>query len=373
MSERFHSMHRVFIVTILWICIHSMDSVAQQVPKKTFQATTFDVGYLEYLPADYHTNTDKKYPLLIFLHGGGQSGNGTPESLERVKDWGPPRLIHEGHNMCFTVNGVKECFIVLSPQLAANNAYNWAFVVSLLFEHIEIGPDNYRVDPDRIYLTGLSRGGMGVYQFAGSPLNVPNRLAAIAPIAAWSENGTEGCIISGRKIPLWAFHGLEDTVVPYAMGSQAFHSVSDCADPAPEAEMIFTTYKDDGKYHDSWLPAYDTGNTYHSPNLYQWFLLQSKAANPGDVTAIGESSKVFPDHQFSVSPNPARDQVALTFGSDRYQNFFIAIVDLNGKNLIEINASDKPIDISALPNGAYIMEARSIRGHVIRERLIVLK
>jgi predicted peptidase len=74
------------------------------------------MGYLEYLPPGYE-ESQEKYPVLIFLHGGGEGGNGSPEQLEKVKAWGPPRLIELGHKMCFTVDDKQECFIVISPQI----------------------------------------------------------------------------------------------------------------------------------------------------------------------------------------------------------------------------------------------------------------
>ena len=344
---------------------------AQQVAKKTFQPTTFDIGYLEYLPPGYN-DTDKEYPLLIFLHGGGQSGNGTPESLERVKDWGPPRLIQEGHNMCFEVNGTEECFIVLSPQYVANDAYAWPFIVSLLLEHIALGPDQYRVDTDRIYLTGLSRGGMGVYQFAASHLNEPNSLAAIAPIAAWTDEDDIGCIISQRRLPVWSFHGLEDTVVPYNMGWAAFSMIFNCKNPFPNAELNFTTYDDYGKYHDSWLPAYDTSNLYHSPNLYQWLLLQSKSANELPVTGI-ERVGSHHDEMFSLHPNPTDRYVSVTFKKLEHKELKITVLNTQGKEIFRTLDPHDDIDLSGVPSGVYFVLVRSADGNSSSRRLVVIR
>src|SRR5262249_16491424 len=161
--------------------------------------------YLEYLPPGYATATSN-FPVIIFLHGSGEAGNGSPEELERVASWGPPSLIKNGHDMCFEVNGVKECFVVISPQMS-NASYGWDYIVAGVIDHLLNGPDNYKVDPNRIYLTGLSLGGGGVYNVASSLRNRPNKIAAIAPMAGYSESFDDGCVISARKIPIWAFHG----------------------------------------------------------------------------------------------------------------------------------------------------------------------
>ena len=76
--------------------------------QQTARMTPNNTGYLEYLPSDYSTNPTKKYPLLIFLHGSNETGNGSPVDLEKVKTNGPPQLIQSGSTMCFNVNGTTE-------------------------------------------------------------------------------------------------------------------------------------------------------------------------------------------------------------------------------------------------------------------------
>jgi hypothetical protein len=111
----------------------------------------------------------------------------------------------------------------------------------------------------------------------------------------------DGCKIAQRKIPVWAFHGKLDTVIPYSEGVIAFSEILSCTTPAPEAELIFTTYDD--RYHDSWIPVYDTGHTYHEPNLYEW-LLRQRRADPGVATTVNDGElmivRVFPKSYFRV-------------------------------------------------------------------------
>jgi predicted peptidase len=334
---------------------------AQQTARYTYHVTDYPIGYLEYLPPNYDTGPEK-FPLLIFLHGGSESGNGTQESLERVKAWGPPALIENGHDMCFTVNGEEQCFIVLSPQLYPN-IYTWPYTVWQLMDHVLNGPIDYKIDPDRIYLTGLSRGGLGVYQYTASVFNNSNKLAAIAPIAAWSEDGDEGCRISARKIPVWAFHGELDTVIPYGWGRAAFNSIKYCNNPSPVSEMIFTAYSD--RYHDSWIPAYDTTHLYNTPNLFEWLLMQKR---PEVVTSIHEATV---DEISSIYPNPAQDQISLSIGKS-FTPSVVQIWSLTGELKMSVK-NTALINISALPGGVYFLRARTDTGLRTTKRFVKIK
>ena len=343
----------------------STKALAQQTPR-SLPVTVFPykLGYLEYLPPNYESEK-QNFPLLIFLHGSGEEGDGSPESLEKVKAWGPPSLIQNGHNMCFTVDGTEECFIVISPQIISS-LYIWPYFVNALIDHILEGPDNYKVDPNRIYLTGLSRGGVGVYSFAAHSLyNRPNKLAAIAPISSLFEDPYDACLISSREIPVWAFHGKEDTVVPYSFGLHAFNMVQNC-NPRPVAEMVFTTYESDGKYHDAWIPAYDTSHKYHDPNLYEWFLQHSRV----DVPVAIESND-YKSSPLTVYPNPSENEIFIS--TDLLENTHLTILDMAGKIVTKIETADRQVDISQLQRGAYIIQVKNSAGRCETARLIKIK
>ena len=244
--------------------------------QQTARMTSSGRGYLEKLPPDYATNPTKKYPVLFFLHGSGETGNGSPSELQKVKAHGPPLLIENGHNMCFTVNGVEECFIVISPQLANGIGGWWTSILNDFFNYVLNGPQNYRIDKNRVYLTGLSLGGWGTYIGAGDP-SVPDIFAAAAPVSAFG-NGN-GCTISARKIPMWGFHGESDGTISYSNGYGSFQNIINCTTPKPTAEYKWTSYP--GLGHDIWENyAYRTDNNLHTPNLYQWLLTKSKNSQP---------------------------------------------------------------------------------------------
>ncbi len=238
---------------------------------QTNRITDFDMRYLEYLPPSYaHGNTT--YPLIIYLHGHGEIGTKAAD-LYKIKRWGVPYHITNGHNMCFTVDGQEACFIVLSPQTSKK----WD--IAELDQFIEYAKKNYKVDQDRIYLTGISMGGQNTWFYAYSDFNKSNKLAAIAPVSG-AGHPEKACIIAERNIPVWAFHVDEDYLIPLDSGKAAFNALMEC-DPAPNPDSHFTVYEykpteSNGWKHNSWTRAYRTDNTLHTPNLFQWFLMHKR-------------------------------------------------------------------------------------------------
>ena len=202
---------------------------------------TIKVGlkYLLSLPLGYE-KSDRPFPLLVFLHGSGESG----DDLNRVKANGPPKLIETGKEFPF---------IVLSPQ-SSGRGWNPVVLNALLDEVIS----NCRVDKDRIYLTGLSMGGSGTWQFAAA---YPQRFAAIAPICG-AARGIDAATI--KDIPIWVFHGAKDDAVPIARSKEMIEAL----EKAGAKQVKFTEYPDAG--HDSWTVTYD------NPEFYAWLLSHSR-------------------------------------------------------------------------------------------------
>jgi len=251
-----------FFFTILYLLPLFAFSQVQKV-----KSSDKGIGYLEYIPESYNSSGEA-HPCIIFLHGSGERGNGTSD-INKVKKNGPPKLIENGHKMCFEVDGKTECFVVISPQ-----THRWAWQP---FEYIPFTDyiiKNYNVDPNRIYLTGLSMGGSGVWMNAYDDLNNPSRFAAIAPIAGYADE-KKACTISKRNLPVWAFHGMSDNAVNPWGQIKMIDAIKACN---PKKEVILTLY--DGVGHNSWSRAYNTGNKYHSPNLYEWFLKKRKNDDP---------------------------------------------------------------------------------------------
>ena len=192
--------------------------------------------YLLALPEGYEASREA-WPLVLFLHGSGERG----DSLGLVAAHGPPRLVREGRSFPF---------LLVSPQQPLESGWWKPRELAALLDEIE---STYRVDPDRIYVTGLSMGGFGTWELLQA---YPDRFAAAAPVCG---GGTPGLICAARDVPVWAFHGALDTVVPAYRSQEMVDRLEACG-----GDVRYTLYPDAG--HDAWT------ETYADPALYDWLL-----------------------------------------------------------------------------------------------------
>ena len=277
---------------------------AQQAAKKFTTAAYGDIHYLEHLPSNYNTS-GKQYPLLIFLHGGGEQGPADGTLLNKVKRFGPPKYIEEGDNMTFTVNGQAYSFIVISPQLqygvgSWSNEYIDAVVQSTL--------DRYRVDRSRTYLTGLSLGGGGTWRYGAQQADF---FAAIAPLAgAQSPNTQIARSIADASLPVWIFHGQNDGRYSSSQATQWANLLNNQgANPAPK----LTIYPGLGHESKVWDNAYRTDRQVHNPNLYEWFLQYQRGSTPPPTNqppvarAGADISVSLPTNQVQLSGSTSSD------------------------------------------------------------------
>jgi pimeloyl-ACP methyl ester carboxylesterase len=202
-------------------------------------------AHLLALPPDYERLPERRWPLLVFLHGASESG----DDLERVKVHGPPRLIAEGRTFPF---------LVLSPQCPRPNGW----LPEQLLDLLEAICATYRVDTDRIYLTGFSMGGHGTWNTA---ITYPDRFAAIAPICGTPDNNLGLSRI--RHVPVWAFQGARDPAC-----SPTVHQATVDALQAAGGNVRYTLYPDAD--HDSWTRTYD------DPQFYEWLLSHQRSSLP---------------------------------------------------------------------------------------------
>lgn len=240
--------------------------------KQAVKRTGSGVWYLEHLPENYNSG-DTKFPVIIFLHGLKERGDGSA-TISKIKKWGPPKHIENGHDMTFRVNGKSHSFVVISPQLPTDQR-EWppSMVDGIINDVLE----NYKVDPDRVYLTGLSLGGGGAWAYAVSSYNKPNKLAAIAPVcgflsSAKSKKDTKH--MADTDIAVWGFHNSQDNTVPISHGKQPIDGLKR---HKPKTMPKFTVYNVKG--HNAWTKAYTTNNSVHSPNLYQWLLTNKRGGS----------------------------------------------------------------------------------------------
>ncbi|MCC6309925.1 MAG: dienelactone hydrolase family protein [Trueperaceae bacterium] len=225
------------------------------------------MGYYEYLPASYAPGSHRTYPLLVFFHGIGEKGDGTTD-LPMVLRNGPPRLIEEGRWLAATTAP----FIVVSPQSASGSPS-----ADEVHEFISTMLATYRVDPKRVYLTGLSAGGYTTWRYLAK---YQDQVAAALPIAGGGDPGL-ACGMTG--VPVWAFHGDADTVVDVGQSAAMVDAVNACT-PGPGERAKLTIYE--GVGHDSWSRTYDLSGMNagevsaardpYSVSIYTWLLAHAR-------------------------------------------------------------------------------------------------
>jgi predicted peptidase len=202
-------------------------------PRQQQITRTGSYNYLLFLPDGYETQD--KCPTILFLHGAGEKGS----NLEYVKRHGVPRIVEEQPDFPF---------IAVSPQCPQGQYWSVPRLSTLLDE-VE---SSYRVDPDRVYLTGISMGGFGTWRLAAAQ---PHRFAAIAPICGGGDP-TDACNL--KDLPVWAFHGARDRIVPLSASQEMVEALKACG-----GNVKFTVYPE--AEHDSWT------QTYNNPALFDWF------------------------------------------------------------------------------------------------------
>lgn len=212
-----------------------IDSEYETVVKERF-------SYYLYFPKTYESEPNADFPLLLFLHGGGDAGG----SLRDINRSGPPKLIAQGKEFPF---------LILAPQNPYKKKWWNVRAVNQLLDSVVA---NNRVDPERVYLTGLSRGGGAAWEMA---VHYPDKFAALAvvcgmapvPYASWLN----------KQMPIWVFHGEDDESIPFSESEEMVKVLKKMG-----YKVRFTRYP--GVGHDSWVQAYQT------EELYTWFVEQRR-------------------------------------------------------------------------------------------------
>ena len=197
--------------------------------------------YQLFLPRGYLESGDRRWPLLLFLHGSGERG----DDLAKVKVHGPPKVADRRPDFQF---------VTVSPLLPADEDWDEAKLDALV-DHVTA---RFRIDRSRVYLTGLSRGGHATWRWGAAE---PDRFAAIVPVSGRGDP-SQACRL--KNTPLWAFHGDRDDIVTPFGSFAMVEAVRSCG-----GKPRLTIYADTG--HDAWTRTYD------DPALYAWLLEHSLA------------------------------------------------------------------------------------------------
>jgi len=251
-------------------------------------------GYLEYLPEHYDESQD--WPVLIFLTGIGENGNGSaPASgvctAAAINGSGVCRGLRHGPAMIannnINWNDQQRPFIIISPQ---NPAPLWSYVpynATAMDNFVDYIVDTYAVDESRIYLTGMSMGGYSVTLAADYN---PDRYAAITFMPGINGVPT-GNICNLTRQNIWAFHGQNDTNPFNPIGvASLVYNYENCPAPHPNARITIYT----GAGHDVWTRTFNLtgmtspvlstfvaqGNTVvldpYNMDIYSWLLMHDK-------------------------------------------------------------------------------------------------
>ncbi len=279
-------------------------------------------GFYEYLPAGYETGS-QNYPLLVFVHGTGELGDGG-DDLPKVLANGPPKLLNdEAHPFptSFTVNGHTYSFIILSPQFIywPPSADVDAFITYAV--------EHYRVDANRIYLTGISLGGGVTWFYASMNSTYSNKLAAILPVSGSAIDAPSAQIIASANLPVFATHNQDDPTVP---SSNTINNIAliNNSSPPPTPLAIDTIFPVSG--HDSWTTTYDPAFTHRGLNVYQWMLQYSRGITAPLPITLG-------DYGASLSTDKMQVDIHWTTLSEQNNRYFILQRSADGQQFANLD------------------------------------
>lgn len=255
----------------------------------------YGTRYMVYLPDGYAQDEHKPWPVIVFLHGRGEWGN----DFSLVKKRGLAQYLSEGH---------KISAIVVVPQSPQNQAWHPLYVNAVMEDASKL----YRFDLARIYLTGLSMGGMGGWSMA---LAYPHRFAALTPIAGSFLNDSAADSLGNdlapaeqllpilqriKHLPTWVFHGDRDSLVPTELGQRSEALLKQAGGNTKITIYPMTD-------HDAWSQTY-----FENQDFYPWLFAQ-------------------------INPKPAWDEPRLKIDAQRYAG---AYADANGILGAEVKALD---------------------------------
>jgi predicted peptidase len=213
-----------------------------------------------------------KRPVIVFLHGSGERGDDNGKQL--VVGLGPYVAKHADEFPA----------IVVFPQAPQDS--EWHDNLAMTLAALEAATLEFDGDPDRTYLTGMSMGGYGTWEFA---LREPHRFAALVPVCGGIEGPDrrptlQVTPVAGvadpfaevarrlHDVPVWIFHGARDDVVP----PEQSRRMADALKAAGAMDARYTEFPEAN--HNSWDPAYS-----QTPELWPWLFAQARTPLPAST------------------------------------------------------------------------------------------
>lgn len=214
---------------------------------RTVRVEGIETIYRVYEPRDAST----PLPLILFLHGAGESGN---DGLLPTTVGIGPAIVREPERFPA---------LVVFPQ--ASQGYGWrAFNLAAAVAALDDVEAHFDVDAERVYVTGISMGGYGTWLAA---LQQPERFAAAVPVCGGLDRASMATPAKAaqrlKKLPQWVFHGDADNIIPVEESRTMVSALE-----AAGAPVRYTEYE--GVRHNSWDRA------YAEPELMPWLLRQRR-------------------------------------------------------------------------------------------------
>ncbi|RJE90308.1 phospholipase [Paenibacillus sp. 1011MAR3C5] len=176
------------------------------VQDEKFALPSKSINYLLALPEAYEQDGAAEWPLILFLHGSNRRG----DDIALLRDYGLNTRLQHG-------NG--QPFLVLTPQCPGDSS--WTDELENIMLLVDDILDHYSVDRKCVYLTGFSMGGHGAWYYAA---HKPGLFAAVSPLSGWFNPDQAELL---KDIPIWAFHGDADDVVPFERTHEMIEALKD--------------------------------------------------------------------------------------------------------------------------------------------------
>lgn len=236
------------VITLPGVSLASPDESPVFVDRVLKSADGTESKYVVYIPRGYtaESNASKRWPVILFLHGAGERGDDGKKQV--TVGLGPALRKRESESP----------FVAIFPQCRSGGSWradspDGERAMTILSE-VE---KEFRTDPDRIYLSGLSMGGMGTWSLS---MKYPDRFAALVPICGRGDIEQASKI---AKLPIWCFHGDADRAVTVEGSRTMIAAIKEVG-----GNPKYTEYP--GVGHNSWDAAYAT------PELFPWLLEQRR-------------------------------------------------------------------------------------------------
>lgn len=266
----------------------SSEGSSRRLTPRPIGETGAPLGYYEYLPPGY--GDDEPRPLLVFVHGKDEHGDGSATDLDRLLRTGIPELVHNDrwpdarpfvvlapqhgepaddapYATCEEGETWGPCVLALQHELGHPADGSLCMTPTELHDFLTYAIATYDVDPERVYLTGLSCGAFASFEYAAE--YGASQIAAMVVIAGDGRPAWEASGCGLGQVAIWAFHGDADDLVSVQGSIEPISRLMECPAP-PRRDVELTVYPGIG--HDSWTRTYDLAVGH---DIYEWLLRYS--------------------------------------------------------------------------------------------------